>query len=147
MKKSLSLGIVLLCLSAGSAWTQASDLKSIPDLWVRAYESGDVNGLCRLYADDAVLTDASGERAEGLWAIEMSLGKAIAQSKTRKLTLRDTKLRELGDIAIQNDTWEVAAVSPDDKTSKMSGQSTVVYQRTPKGWLIVNHHTSAKPSQ
>ena len=91
------------------------------------------------------MTGTSGQRSEGRPAIEKALAQAIGASKARKITLKETKLREFGDITVQNDAWEAEVVSQDDKTSNLTGRSTVVYQRTPKGWVIVDHHTALNP--
>jgi uncharacterized protein (TIGR02246 family) len=140
--RSIGATIALLCLSATGALAQASDIKSIPDLWAEAYQKGDATGIARLYAPDAVMIGVSGQRSEGREAIETSVQRGIAASKSRKLTMKDKKLREFGDIAIQNDTWDVELVSQDDKTTSLSGRSSVVYQRTPQGWWIIDHHTT-----
>jgi uncharacterized protein (TIGR02246 family) len=143
--RSIGVTGALLCCSFTSAMAQVPDLKIIPDLWAGAYEKGDASSIAKLYAPDAVMIGVSGQRSEGQSAIETALQRGLATSKSRKLTLRDKKLREFGDMAVQNDTWEIELVSQDDKTTGVSGRSSVVYQRTPQGWWIVDHHTALTP--
>jgi uncharacterized protein (TIGR02246 family) len=143
--RSMGLMSALLCCSVTSAMAQVTDMRSIPDLWVAAYDRGDASSIAKLYAPDAVMTGPSGQRSEGQSAIESALQRALATSKSRKLTLKDTKLREFNAMAIQNDAWDVELVSYDDKATSLSGRSTVIYQHTPQGWWIVDHHTAVNP--
>ncbi len=143
--RSIGLAIALLCLSVTGSSAQVPDYKAILDLWSEAYHKGDAASVSKLYAEDAVMTGATGRRSDGRSAIETALQRAMATTKSRRLTMKDTKRREYGNIAIQNDTWDLDLVSQDDKTSSYSGRSSVVYYRTPQGWWIIVHHIGITP--
>lgn len=115
-------------------------------IWVEAYTSGDVEALVAMHAPESVIQSPFGTVHEGLHgAREYYSMNVAAAPKNRSVTITESKLREFGDLIIQNASWEFSAARPDDTPISVSGRSSMVVKRTPEGFYILDYHPAFNP--
>jgi uncharacterized protein (TIGR02246 family) len=145
-----------LCVGSGIAAAQIvvpdadDDLQSIVEAankaWLGAYTAGDVDALVKMHSPDTVILSPNGFKLEGLEGARtyytMSIGFA---PKNRSVTIKESTVRQYGDIVIQNATWDFTAATPDDTPVEVSGRSSVVSIRKPDGWYIIDYHPAINP--
>jgi ketosteroid isomerase-like protein len=104
-------------------------------LFAIALNSGDIDGLMRLYEPQAALRPAPGQLVQGHAAIRTALGGFIAMKPT--LTIAPKVLGQNNDIALITASWTLAGTGADGRPVQMAGQSVEVARRQRDGtWLF-----------
>jgi len=105
-------------------------------LFAVALNSGDMEGLLRLYEPDAAMRPGPGQVVQGTAAIRAALAGFIAMKPT--LTITPKALGQSGDIALVTGDWVLTGTGADGNPVRMSGQSVEVARRQSDGsWLYV----------
>jgi len=105
-------------------------------LFAVALNSGDMEGLLRLYEPDAAMRPGPGQVVQGTAAIRAALAGFIAMKPT--LTITPKALGQSGDIALVTGDWVLTGTGADGNPVRMSGQSVEVARRQADGsWLYV----------
>jgi uncharacterized protein (TIGR02246 family) len=141
-----------LSMAAGHAWAQLAIPDDLVDdapaaveaanrAYLDAYSKGDVDALVTMFAPDAiVVSPVSGQRLQGRDGVRQLYGQSVAFTKSRETVIRDSMVREYGDIVIQNAKFDTRFVLQDDRVFETSGRISVVVQKTPEGWFIIDYH-------
>ena len=105
-------------------------------LFAVALNSGDMEGLQRLYERAAAMRPGPGQVVQGTAAIREALAGFIAMKPT--LTITPKALGQSGDIALVTGDWVLTGTGADGNPVRMSGQSVEVARRQADGsWLYV----------
>lgn len=97
--------------------TTAEDIetiKGINPVWFKSYNSGDVNAIVALYAEDAVLNPPGAPPARGKSAIQEYLTKDVAVSNEAGITLNGDSSTDI-DVS-GNLGWEWGTFTVKDKS-------------------------------
>ena len=113
----------------------ARTLEEHYDLFLRAFNAGDLEGLMSLYDDQAVLVPEPGTTVRGP-ALREAIAGFLALKGTMELKLRGTV--EGPATAITYGAWSLNGTGPDGSPIAMSGESTEVVVKQADGtWRIV----------
>ena len=104
-------------------------------LFALALNSGDLEGLVRLYEPQAALRPGPGQVVQGHAAIRTALGGFIAMKPTLELAPR--VLGQCNDVALLTASWTLKGTGADGSPVQMSGNSVEVARRQADGmWLF-----------
>ncbi len=105
-------------------------------LFARALNSGDIEGLMRLYEPQAALRPAPGQTIQGAAAIRETLTGFIGMKPTMSVDVKT--IAQCGDIALTTARWKLDGTGADGKPVQMTGQSVEVSRRQADGsWRFV----------
>jgi ketosteroid isomerase-like protein len=129
---------------------QTGDIQTLVEAgnkaWIEAYVSGDIDTLVKMHAEDSVILSPFGRRFDGVEGAREYYSQSYGFApKDRVVTIKDSTVREYGDLIIQNSTWDFSATGVDDTPFTISGRSSVVSMRTPEGWFIIDYHPAINP--
>lgn len=112
---------------------KAADIDSA---FQKAFNTGDVDALLKLYDEQSVLVAEPGKPVQGLENIKQALMGFLALKLPIQLTVR--RVYENGDVALCVADWSIAGKGPDGKDVKLGGTSTEVVKKTSGGnWVYV----------
>ncbi len=105
-------------------------------LFAEHVNSGDVDGVARLYEPRASLVQQDGAPATGTAAIREALvGFAALKPRIRMNVTRVVKAGD--DLAVLYNDWSLVGTDPDGKRLEMSGKAIEVVRRQRDGtWLF-----------
>lgn len=121
--------------------TTAEDIeaiKGINPVWFKSYNSGDVNAIVALYAEDAVLSPPGVPSAHGKTEIQGYLTKDVSASNEAGITLDSdpsaTEVNVSGNLG-----WEWNTFTVKDKSGAVidQGKYVSVYEKKNGKWLII----------
>jgi len=110
----------------------------------RLLNSGDLDGLVELYAEDAVYVPARGQRLEGREAVRSVLAGLIESGA--KLRMELVELVEAGEVALERARYHIEVPDPDGvadgngdgERMQITGDSNLVLRRAEDGcWRIL----------
>jgi uncharacterized protein (TIGR02246 family) len=96
--------------------------EELDELFVQAFNSGDLDALIALYEPDASFNPEPGQVVTGTQAIREAAQGFLAMNP--KLTLETKTLNQTSDIALTTANWHLTGLGPDDTTVDMRGQSS-----------------------
>ena len=112
---------------------KAADIDSA---FQKAFNTGDVDALLKLYDEQSVLVAEPGKPVQGLENIKQALMGFLALKLPIQLTVR--RVYENGDVALCVADWSIAGKGPDGKDVKLGGTSAEVVRKTSGGnWVYV----------
>jgi len=128
------------CNQQSTPDTTAADIetiKGVNPIWFKSYNSGDVNAIVALYADDAVLNPPGAPPARGHSGIREFLTKDIESSKTAGVTLNGNTAKDVG--VSDKLGWEWGTFTVKDKSGADidQGKYVTVYEKKDGKWLII----------
>lgn len=142
--RSFTLMIILIislltCLSANGQG-QLSRLEITVDMFAQAWNSHDISGFGRIFAEDADWVTATGVKVKGRKEIQSALASEHSTwAKTSSMSITSSSVRRTG----QNDAvlyfdWKITgAIDRDGKpTTPSHGVSLLVVTRKSAGWQI-----------
>ena len=135
----LSAGTGLAAAEIASSSDTASGVDAVNRAWIDAYVAGDVDALVSLYAPDAAILSTGGVILEGHDAVRQFFD-LVMNTRSRNIVVRDSAVREYGDIVIQNMTWNYEALLDDGSSLEGRGRSALVFRKTSEGWQIIGYH-------
>lgn len=114
---------------------------------LQSIESGDLTGVVRLYADDAVLVRPDGSRLEGGAAIAEAYA-ALLEDPEFALTIEPVAgwASEAGDLAVLTSEVSFTTTDPDTgEATTLPMHSQTVWHKAPGGsWMIVSAYNVAR---
>ena len=141
-RRTLVLGTGLFAAMGMSAKSLAMDASlpmkaaDIDPAFQKAFNSGDVDNLLKLYDDQSVLVAEPGKPVRGLENIKQALMGFLALKLPIQLTVR--RVYENGDIGFCVADWSIVGKAPDGKDVKVGGTSAEVVKKTSDGnWVYV----------
>lgn len=136
--------ILVLCtfLFAGSLLAQGA--KSLDAAWLKAAKAGDVEGLVKLYAPDAVTYMPDEMKAKGTAEIRESFTKFLGANTVRDMTMNYDYTATSGNLAVSSGNFSMT-IEPKagGAAQTMEGRFTSVAIRKGGKWLYVVDHASA----
>lgn len=100
----------------------------------RHFNAGDVEGLLRLYAKNAVFVPAPGVALQDAASIRGALQQFLAAKLPIKLQVRH--IYQAGNTALIIHDWTMEGAGPDGKPMKMSGSGADVVSRQADGTWV-----------
>jgi uncharacterized protein (TIGR02246 family) len=109
--------------------------------WILAVGSGKSENITKLYTENAVLLPTFSPKVHNTPALRKGYFETIAALKKLVVTVQEQHLRIFGNIAINSGLYTFSH-EKDGKTVATPARFTFVYEKTPQGWSIVEHHSS-----
>ncbi|KJY41715.1 hypothetical protein VR41_11225 [Streptomyces sp. NRRL B-1568] len=122
-------------------------IKALFDRWNAALATGDADRVADLYASDAVLLPTVSarirtNRAEIVDYFEHFLeSKPVGRIQERYINVLSPT------AAVDTGLYQFTLTNEDGTTSKVDARYTFVYELRGGRWLILNHHSSALPTE
>ena len=113
--------------------------------WAAVFNAGDPQAIAALYQDDGVLW---GTVASELWigreAIRQYFERACVPGALPRVQLEQQHLRVMGEIAVNSGAY-LFHVIENGVERALPARFSMVWRKTTHGWLIADHHSSARP--
>jgi uncharacterized protein (TIGR02246 family) len=150
MKGSRLVVVVLslLVLAHGhAAWAQArEEVAAAAAKWTELFVDDNPDPILGLYAPDAVLWGTlSPTIRQGPAALREYFVAAFKALPGHKVSFGEQLIRVYGTTAINSGYYTFSYVK-DGETKTIPARYSFVYVKGDKGWLIVDHHSSAVPA-
>jgi uncharacterized protein (TIGR02246 family) len=150
MKSSRLVVVVLslLVLAHGHvAWAQArEEVAAAAAKWTALFVDDNPDPILDLYAPDAVLWGTlSPTIRQGPVALREYFAAAFKALPGHKVSFGEQLIRVYGTTAINSGYYTFSYVK-DGETKAIPARYSFVYVKGDKGWLIVDHHSSAVPA-
>jgi uncharacterized protein (TIGR02246 family) len=120
--------------------------EDLPELYVQALNSGDLDGLVALFEPEACMSPEPRQVVAGAQAIREALSAFLAMKP--KLTQEVKTLGQTSDIALSTANWHLTGTGPDGNTVDMRGQSLAVLRQRPaylRNWLALLIEITGNP--
>lgn len=142
---SFVIGVAGIVAEAPAKSAQA-DVHAALQRWVGALGSGKGEGpIAALYAPDAILLSTFDPKPLETPAAIAAYFQKLTQNPNLKATVQTEKIHTFADGGVDSGLYTFS-YTKDGKEVQVPARFTFVFQRTPKGWLIVSHHSSVVPS-
>jgi uncharacterized protein (TIGR02246 family) len=105
--------------------------EELPELYVQALNSGDLDALVALFEPQACMSPEPRQVVAGAQAIREALSGFLAMNP--KLTQEVKTLSQTSNIALSTPSCHLTATGPDGNTVDMRGQSVAVLRRQSDG--------------
>jgi uncharacterized protein (TIGR02246 family) len=150
MKRSrlVLVGLVLALLAnGGAAWAQArEEVTAATAKWAEVFVDDNPEVILALYAPDAVLWGTlSPTIRQGPAALREYFVAAFKALPGHKVSFGEQLIRVYGNTAINSGYYTFSYVK-DGETRTIPARYTLVFAKGDRGWLIVDHHSSAMPA-
>lgn len=139
---------VFLCSVAFAvpvSYKEIPEIKQVTMQWKLAVDERNPEKIVNLYDEKAFLyatfSNVIEDRA-GMMSYFTKLGK----HPNLKVVFTRENIRVYGDVAVNSGLYVFSYVDK-GKTVKIPGRYTFVYHNTPKGWMIIDHHSSVLPEK
>lgn len=123
----------------------ASDPRDVLTDWLTAFNARDLDRICALYAEDAVLW---GTFSEGVITSRDALRDYFARAFDRGFQadadLQAVVVQALGPVAIASGAFGLAA-DLDGQRGVLPARFSIVLVQSRGAWSIINHHSSLMP--
>ncbi len=151
MKKQLLIVLQAICLlglfNSASAESDHGTpaVAGINQSWNAAFNSGDMDTLATLYAEDAILSAGDGAVIKGREAIQ-ALFQTFIDGGFHDHTIDTISAHQEGDLLYQVAHWQVLGKQTDEaQMLTVGGILTSIYKRDQQGnWKAVVHTWNAK---
>lgn len=114
------------------------------DTWLAAVSTGSSDAVMKLYATDAVLLPTLLPKVYNTPELRKEYFNFFTARENLKGTVNEQHIRVFGNIAV-NSGFYTFTFTEKDKIVTVPARFSFVYQKTPQGWLIVDHHSSRLP--
>ena len=116
--------------------------------WAAAFNAGDPSAIAALYLEDAALWGTVAPALlTGRAAIRQYLERACVPGALPRVQLEQQHVRlmgAMGDIAVNSGAY-LFHVIDNGAERALPARFSMVWKRTPHGWMIADHHSSARP--
>jgi uncharacterized protein (TIGR02246 family) len=114
--------------------------------WASTFNQGDPSAIVRLYLEDAVLWGTvATELLTGWQAIRDYFARACVPGALPRVQIEQQHVRVIGDVAINSGAY-LFHVTEQGGERALPARFSMVWRKTPAGWRIVDHHSSARPA-
>lgn len=120
-------------------------VRDATEQWGEVFNAGQPQKIAALYDDDAVLWGTvANELLIGRSAIRQYFERACVPGALPRVQIEQQHVRVMGDIAVNSGAYLFHVI--DNGTERaLPARFSLVWRRSGSGWLIVDHHSSAKP--
>ena len=145
----LLMSLLLLCSLAlvQPAWAQPKEeVAAATAKWAELFVDDNPDSILALYAPDAVLWGTlSPTLRQGPTALREYFVAAFKALPGHKVSFGDQLIRVYGDTVVNTGYYTFSYVK-DGEAKTIPARYSLVYAKGDKGWLIVDHHSSAVPA-
>ncbi|RKF20322.1 SgcJ/EcaC family oxidoreductase [Alginatibacterium sediminis] len=114
--------------------------------WASAFADLTTANICALYDDNASLWGTVSSRKRDSPELIKDYFSQIFTFEDRQVQINSSDIRIFGNVAICNGLYTLHW-NKDGKTLTTSARFSIVYRKQNRGWLIVEHHSSAVPTE
>lgn len=145
------VSLVLVPLMAISAFAKSSscgtkaDIDAAYNAWSAALSSGKPQEITALYDASATMQPTLLEDANTP-AIRAEYFSGLMKNPNLKATLQKNDIKIVCPAAVNTGTYTFSFTNDKGEETRIPARFTFVYEKTPKGWLIINHHSSKLPN-
>jgi uncharacterized protein (TIGR02246 family) len=123
------------------------DVSAVTQAWIDGMNSHDAERVVALYDSEAVLWGTRSSTIRDTSATVRDYFKVLQTvPSSYKVVLDEQRIRIYGDIAINTGTYTFSE-DRDGKPIARPARFSFVYRNRAGRWLIVDHHSSAVPTQ
>lgn len=127
--------------------TPNADPRDVLSRWVDAFNARDLDRICSLYADDAVLWGTfSPSLITSPQGLRDYFTRAFEPGMQASAELQAFHLQPLGSVAVASGTYHLRAVMA-GQCRELPARFTVVLAPLHGSWKILTHHSSLMPSE
>lgn len=141
----------LLCgLAALPAQADGGGVTSVEAAWVKAMEAGNVDGLMKCFAPDAVVWVGGLPAADNSKAIHIIFNMYLAQNKLKNIKLSPLGNKTLGDISVSWGSYSATSTPAGgggQAPTELDGRYTNIAKKIAGRWVFVVNHLSEEPPQ
>jgi uncharacterized protein (TIGR02246 family) len=113
------------------------------EAWNSALQTGDPDEVVKLYAEDGLLLPTLSNQVRRTPREIRDYFEAFLRLRPRG-KLVEPHVRLFGDLAV-NSGVDMFHLTRNGRTEQVAARFTFLYRRTPQGWRILEHHSSAMP--
>jgi len=131
---------------AHQAATQTAEqqIQKAFDTWLAAVSSGSPDAVMKLYVTDAVLLPTLSPKVHNTPELRKDYFNVFTAKENLKGTVNEQHIRVFGNIAVNSGLYTFTFTEK-NKIVTVPARFSFVYQKTPQGWMIVDHHSSKLP--
>ena len=120
-------------------------IRDAMERWGAVFNQGDPQAIAALYDDDAVLWGTlASQLLIGRSAIEHYFKQACVPGALPRVQIEQQHVRMMGEIALNSGAY-LFHVIENGHERMLPARFSMVWRRAGKGWMIVDHHSSARP--
>lgn len=124
--------------------TTEKEIHQVFTNWLKAVSSGKPELVEKLYAQDAVLLPTLSPKVHNTPELRKEYFSHFATKPNLKGKINEEHIRVYGDIAVNSGLYTFS-FTKDGATVEVPARYSFVYHKTPKGWMIIDHHSSKLP--
>lgn len=145
LNKSRSLLFFILILFCATAIAATESVQQATQRWGNALASGNPKQIASLYDKNAYLYATFTNRLHGPDQITGYFTN-LMKKKDLQVKFTEEHVRVFKDAAVNSGLY-VFSFDDNGKIVKVPARYTFVFEKEPKGWVIVDHHSSILPEQ
>ena len=143
----LSMVVLAGCSTMQPPEDASSQIASTTQAWADAMSAHDIDRVLAFYDPEAVLWGTrSPTLRDNPQAVHEYFNLLKSVPPTYKAVIGQQKIRVFGDMAVNSGTYTFSETR-DGKEIIRPARFSMVYRHKQGKWLIVDHHSSAVPSQ
>lgn len=132
--------------SAFASLDALHEVGAATEQWANTFNSGDPTAIARLYLDDAVLWGTvAAELLTGRPAIHGYFARACVPGALPRVQIEQQHVRVIGEVAVNSGAY-LFHVTEQGRERRLPARFSMVWRKTPQGWRLVDHHSSARPA-
>lgn len=145
--KRINIALILFLYTSLSfaSTSQEQSVMQAGQLWANAVNSHNVQKITALYDRNAFLYATFQNMINDQQSMYNYFTK-LASHRNLKVHFVEEHVRLYGDTAINSGLYDFS-YDENGKHIDVPARYTLVYTLTPKGWMIVDHHSSVLPEQ
>lgn len=123
-----------------------TELSKLGELWGEALESGDLERIVGLYADDAIFLPTFYEMAHNRYEIEEYF-VSLLEHKGLRVEFRESHSQELAADTISLTGLYTFHFRKNGETVSLPARFTFNFRKSNGEWKIITHHSSECPTR
>lgn len=121
------------------------EVRAATEHWALTFNGGDPEAIASLYLEDGVLWGTvATELLTGRQAICDYFARACVPGALPRVQIEQQHVRLIGEIAVNSGAY-LFHVTEQGRERPLSARFSMVWRKTPQGWRLIDHHSSARP--
>ena len=132
--------------SAFASLDALHEVGAATEQWAHTFNSGDPTAIASLYLDDAVLWGTvAAELLTGQAAIQAYFARACVPGALPRVLIEQQHVRVIGEVAVNSGAYLFHLIEQGHERP-LPARFSMVWRKTPLGWRLADHHSSARPA-